>query len=174
MAKKTKTRPEDYLVIYHSQEDDCWIAHSLRTDQIGTGDSILSALTDALRAVEQVWNLSQEDPSVAFLREAPPEIQQMEKTAKRLPREIYALRDNRPSVICHVYYCQMKWARPKKKSTRQADSPELSAYAFRSAFDDFNSALPCDLRDVEDAERRLSNPNETTITPDELRKELGL
>jgi hypothetical protein len=88
----------------------------------------------------------------------------------------------------------MKWARPKKKSTRQADSPELSEYAFRSAFDDFNSALPLpedavhggesvcatipecieDLRDVEDAERRLSNPNETTITPDELRKELGL
>ena len=68
----------------------------------------------------------------------------------------------------------MKWARPKKKSTRQADSPELSAYAFRSAFADFNSALPCDLRDAEDAERRLSNPNETTITPDELRKELGL
>lgn len=86
-------KPKDHLdesaVIYLSDEDKCWIAHSLRTDQIGTGARIVDALADVLKAVQLIREEAEKDATLAVLREAPKEIQEMARTAKKLPREIY-------------------------------------------------------------------------------------
>jgi len=79
----------DQAVIYHSAEDGCWIAHSLRTDQLGTGADMTRALADLIRAIHQVLDVSAADETIAFLREAPAPIQALAKTSKPLPREIY-------------------------------------------------------------------------------------
>lgn len=91
MAKRTTPMKKipDTVVIYHSTEDGCWIAHSLRTDQIGTGTRIVDALADVIRAVDQVCAEAAADGSLAILREAPPEVQEILKTAKKLPGEIH-------------------------------------------------------------------------------------
>ena len=86
---------EDTCVIYESRADKCWIAHSLRTDQIGAGDCVVAALEDLLRAVEQVFKLAAEDGDVAIFREAPKRIQKMAESAEPLPREIYEIAHKR-------------------------------------------------------------------------------
>jgi hypothetical protein len=45
--KKNRVSILETVVIFHSKEDQCWIAHGLHTDQIGTGESMLKALEDA-------------------------------------------------------------------------------------------------------------------------------
>ena len=87
MAKKG--RFEDTLVIYHSADDRCWIAHSLETDQVGTGNSIVDAMADAIKAVHQVFALAREDRTIAYRRRAPREIFAIRKHAKRLPGEFF-------------------------------------------------------------------------------------
>ena len=82
-------RANDECVIYWSSRDSCWIAHSLRMDQIGTGECVLAALEDLLRAVRQFQELARSDRLIALLREAPPQIQKMAQTAQPLPREMY-------------------------------------------------------------------------------------
>ena len=86
---------KDICVIYESRQDNCWIAHSLRTDQIGTGDCVVNALADLLKAVQQILNLAKQEDDIAVLREAPTRIQRMAKTAQTLPREIYEIAHKR-------------------------------------------------------------------------------
>jgi len=85
----------DTCVIYESRQDECWIAHSLRTDQIGTGGCVVEALEDLLRAIDQVMRLAAEDEDVQVFREAPARIRKMVRTAKPLPREIYEIAHKR-------------------------------------------------------------------------------
>ena len=82
---------QDEIIIYFSKEDGCWIAHSLRTDQIGTGGRIVDALADALKAIDEVFDLAARDKTVAHLREAPAEVKRKVKRSARLPREIYEI-----------------------------------------------------------------------------------
>ena len=79
------------LLIYYSEEDQRWVAHGLRTDQIGDGESMLGALVDAMRAIDAVFLAAHDDPTLASLREAPEEIQKIAKDAKLLPRELYEI-----------------------------------------------------------------------------------
>jgi endonuclease YncB( thermonuclease family) len=88
VAKK-KSNLSDSVVIYFSQEDNCWIAHGLRTDQIGTGDRIVDALAEVLRAIQAIHEEALKDGSLAVYRDAPKEIRDMFKAAKKLPGEIY-------------------------------------------------------------------------------------
>src|SRR3982751_5626770 len=88
-VKPSRTHLVESAVIYHSREDECWIAHSLRTDQIGTGNRIVDALADLIRAVDQVRRVAKADRTVALHRDAPKDIQRLAKRAKPLPREIY-------------------------------------------------------------------------------------
>lgn len=90
MAKRSN-KFVDTCVIYFSKTDNCWIAHSLRTDQIGTGDCIISALADSLRAVAQVAMAAKEDATLTLFREAPKAIQAKAKKAEELPREMYEI-----------------------------------------------------------------------------------
>jgi hypothetical protein len=83
MARNTEKFNET-LVIFFSAEDQRWIAHGLHTDQIGDGDSVIGALEDALRAIDAVEMIVHDDPTVAFFREAPDDIQAMAINAKPL------------------------------------------------------------------------------------------
>ncbi len=91
MKKKNQISFEDTLVLYRSTEDGCWIAHSLKTDQIGTGDRIVDALADVIRAVHQVCKAAGKDKTLAYLRAAPAEIRAIADRAKPLPGEIYEI-----------------------------------------------------------------------------------
>jgi hypothetical protein len=80
MPVSTKKKgARDTVVIYHSPEDGCWIAHSLRSDQIGTGRHPIEALADLIKAIKQVFDLAKRDKTIAYLREAPAEIQALAK-----------------------------------------------------------------------------------------------
>ena len=84
-------RVEEGFVIYESREDGCWIAHGIRSDQIGTGDSVVEALADAIRAVGQVVSLANEDPTIEPFRGAPARIRKMAERAAPLPGEIFEI-----------------------------------------------------------------------------------
>lgn len=88
MSHKVKNF-EDTALIYHSQEDGCWIAHSLRTDQIGTGVDMGRALADLIRGIDSLLEVAREDETMAYLREAPDDIKARAAASRKLPREIY-------------------------------------------------------------------------------------
>lgn len=79
----------DSVVLYRDDDCDGWIAHSLRTDQIGIGVDLSRALADLMQAVNQIMQAASEDPSLDILRDAPAEIRQLAKRSKPLPREVY-------------------------------------------------------------------------------------
>ena len=62
---------------------------SLRTDQVGTGIDMGHALADLIRGVDGLLELAREDETMAYLREAPADIQARAAASKNLPREIY-------------------------------------------------------------------------------------
>jgi len=84
-----KIQLRDEVVIYQSPSDGDWIAHSLQTDQIGYGQSIVEALADAIKAVDQVCHAAEQDETLAYLRQAPQEVKDLFDHAKPLPQEIY-------------------------------------------------------------------------------------
>src|SRR5437762_5336424 len=90
MAKKGKRISiRDEVVLYRSEQDRCWIAHSLRTDQIGAGQRVVEALADLIRAMRAVTELARDDDSVAYLRDAPAEVQAIAKRSATLPAEVF-------------------------------------------------------------------------------------
>lgn len=90
MGTKRKTLT-DTCVVYFSKADGCWVGHSLRTDQVGTGDCVLEALADLLKAVKGLLELKAEDPDIEVLRRAPDKIRRMAEKAEPLPRELYEI-----------------------------------------------------------------------------------
>ena len=91
MPARPKRRFRETCVIYESSEDGCWLAHGLRTDQIGTGNCVVDALADFMKAIDQVLKIASQGKNISVLRPAPPEVRAMAKTARRLPREIYEI-----------------------------------------------------------------------------------
>ena len=81
----------DTFVIYKSMPDRCWIAHSLRTDQVGVGDGVIDALVDGMRALDQLITLAQQEKDIAVLRDPPPYIRDMARHAEELPEELHAI-----------------------------------------------------------------------------------
>ena len=79
----------DTVFIHYSQDDSCWIAHSLRTDQVGTGADMGRALADLITAVDQVFELAQNDATIQVMCEAPKEIQDRAAMGRKLPREFF-------------------------------------------------------------------------------------
>jgi len=92
MSQKRKQRKfKDRCVIYESAADKCWIAHSLGTDQIGTGDCVLDALVDLMRAIHTLLEIAAEEDGITIFREAPAAIRQKTEDAQPLPGEIYEI-----------------------------------------------------------------------------------
>jgi hypothetical protein len=85
----------DTFAIYYSAQDECWIAHSLRTDQFGTGDCVVNALVDGMKAVDEIIELAKRKPGIQVFSDAPPEIQALAQNARKLPDELYAIAHNR-------------------------------------------------------------------------------
>ena len=77
------------VVIYHSEADAGWVAHGLRTDQIGIADTPVDALAQLLRLLEVLCEEAAKDSTLAYLREAPQEIQQLAEQSEILPGEIF-------------------------------------------------------------------------------------
>ena len=85
-----------HCLIFWSKEDGMWIAHGLYTDQLGTGDSVLEALTDYLRAVDQIIAVVSEDPGGAqLMHRAPQEIFDQCEGAEMVPLETYEIAHKR-------------------------------------------------------------------------------
>ena len=95
MAKRTKpykreAKPEhDKCVIYYSPRDECWIGHSLHTDQIGTGESVLGALVEVMMAIDSLIELKRENRDIQFRRDAPDSILKLVEGAQELPQVLY-------------------------------------------------------------------------------------
>jgi hypothetical protein len=113
LVAKDKKHQADSFVIYRSDEDQCWVAHSLRTDQIGTGERMVDALADVLKAVYLVQDEALKDGSLAAYREAPKEIQDLAKKAKKLPTEIFDV----AHMIAHGEWPK-DWNPPEPKSRK--------------------------------------------------------
>jgi len=81
----------DTFVIFYSKPDECWVAHSLRTDQFGTGDCVVDAFVDGMKAVDSVCEIARRDRSVEIFHDAPNELFEIAKNAKPLPKEVYEI-----------------------------------------------------------------------------------
>jgi hypothetical protein len=82
---------QDECLLYYSDEDRCWIAHSLRSDQVGTGPDVVQALADLIKAIDQILALARREGDIEILREAPSEIKEKMKSANHLPNELYEI-----------------------------------------------------------------------------------
>ena len=91
MAKKKRIDFQDEIVVYHSKVDGCWIAHSLRTDQVGPGESVVDALTELMRALRATLAAAEADETLAYLREAPPEVQAIARGSTPMPEELFEI-----------------------------------------------------------------------------------
>jgi hypothetical protein len=111
--------PGEGFLIFYSQEDKCWIAHSLKTDQFGTGDCVVDALVDGIKAVEQVLKLAKRRSKIKVQRDAPKEIINLAKKAAPLPRELFEIAHKR-------LYGQ--WPAEIKV---YADTPHSRSYSYR-------------------------------------------
>ena len=119
VRRKTGSSSADTCVIFASRQDECWIAHSLRMDQIGTGQSVLEALEDLLRAIEQVRAEARADKSIEIFREAPARIQRMAESATPLPKELFEVAHKR------VHGNWPKEIKIRTESTRKRFKAEL-------------------------------------------------
>jgi hypothetical protein len=86
---KRNERSNYNCLIYFSSEDDCWIAHSLHTDQLGTGDCPTEALADLVQGLENLFAIAAEHPDIEIFREASQDIKRMIRSARPLPEEIF-------------------------------------------------------------------------------------
>jgi hypothetical protein len=78
----------DECLVYHSKGDNCWLAHSLHTDQIGTGKDIIGALVELLESVRTLLILSKKRTDIRVQREAPAAVQKRAQKAILLPNEL--------------------------------------------------------------------------------------
>jgi hypothetical protein len=91
-AKKRldRKRPEfsETIVIYHSPDEGGWVAHGLRTDQVGIAASPVDALAQFIRLLRQLLKEAAVDLSISIHREAPYDVQEMAGRSRMLPEEI--------------------------------------------------------------------------------------
>ena len=66
-----------------------WAAHSLRTDQVALGDSVLKAYVAMKRVMRVFWEAVGQDPSI-LLEPAPKDVCDMLKDAKPLEQAFLA------------------------------------------------------------------------------------
>jgi len=79
----------DLWVIYPSRlEPGQYVAHSLRTDQVGVGDCVLDAYLELAANIRGLLREAKRDPRIEIYQEAPPAIWKLAAKARPLPREI--------------------------------------------------------------------------------------
>jgi len=89
MVNEVPAELTDTFVIYPSeQEEGFWVAHSLNTDQIGTGECVLDAFVALLRALRILLAEAEKNPNLRLLNPAPKDVRDRRKHARQLPLEI--------------------------------------------------------------------------------------
>jgi len=83
-AKRKPIPVKDDFVIYYSNTDKSWIAHSLRTDQLGFGDCVVDAIADLMVGLHNLYELAKKDTEIIVNCEAPEDIKKLAKNAKKL------------------------------------------------------------------------------------------
>ena len=79
----------DVWVLYPSKTDKGrYVAHSLRTDQIGVGDCIVDAYCELVKAIHALLQEAQRDATIDIYQDAPDDIWAMLNDARKLPDEI--------------------------------------------------------------------------------------
>lgn len=84
----SRSELHEKIVIYRSPPDGGWVAHGLRTDQVGIAASPVDALAQLIRLVHALLDESAIDQSIEILRAAPEEIRKMAEVSTPLPKEI--------------------------------------------------------------------------------------
>ena len=54
----------DQCLIYYSRKDELWIAHSLHTDQVGTGNNALDAYAHLLSGIRSLIELASQNSTI--------------------------------------------------------------------------------------------------------------
>lgn len=86
------------IVIYFSKDDDCWIGHCLRTDQVGLGSDPLEALRDVRLSISQIEFMARQDSTIRLLREPSADIVALQDIA--LPLQANLSLANLDRTVC--------------------------------------------------------------------------
>ena len=77
-AKYQRLAVDETAVIYRDPEDQCWLAHGLRTDQPPNGDTPEAALHDLQKNIPELLKNEHNDFGDEYLCDTlPPEIQKL-------------------------------------------------------------------------------------------------
>ncbi len=82
---------EHNVIVYWSYLDRLWIAHSLDMDKTGSGERVVDALANLIRASLDVITEAKKDHSLHIFRDAPPQILRLAEesvAANILPFEV--------------------------------------------------------------------------------------
>ncbi len=75
-------------IVFYSKQDNCYIAHSVECDQLGTGDNKEQAIEDLGTGLKNLYDLCNKDETLDFYAETTPEkIQQALQKAKSNPEK---------------------------------------------------------------------------------------
>lgn len=83
----------DHFVVYRSTEEEDerrYVAHSIRTDQVGMGDDMEEAIVDLFAALRTLFAEAERDPRVVVAQKAPEEVVDRFLESPRLPDEIWS------------------------------------------------------------------------------------
>lgn len=79
----------DVCVLYHDADvPGQWVAHSLNTDHVAVGPTVLDALTDLCAVLDALLEEAHQNPNVRLFSPAPQEIRDKLAHARRMPREL--------------------------------------------------------------------------------------
>ena len=99
---------DDTFFVYFSEEDDSWIGHSLRMDQIGDGIGVVKALSDCIGGIMSVLAVVDKDGEIGHLRDAPDDIISASAVADQLHPTLF-----------HTAYNMVKYGYPSDWSVPQ-------------------------------------------------------
>lgn len=81
---------EDIVVVYPAEEPGQFVAHSIRTDQIGVAPTPHEALIEVLHALYDLFEEARKDRRVEIQRLAPPEVRErFFESATKVPDEVW-------------------------------------------------------------------------------------
>lgn len=81
----------DHFVVYRSKDDDGrYVAHSVRTDQIGIDETVVGAVHELYTALRALIEEAQRDPNVVVFQQAPEEVVNTFLRAPKLRDDLWA------------------------------------------------------------------------------------
>lgn len=79
----------DLCLIYEDEDTPGrWVAHSLNTDHVATGNNVISAMMALGRVLDALFSAARQDPKIRVFSPAPAEIRNRVMHARPLPLEL--------------------------------------------------------------------------------------